>query len=128
MRIAISTDGGYVSEHFGRCPAFTILDIEGGKTSNVTEINNPGHAPGFIPQFLNEKGVNHIVCGGVGAKASGLFQELGIKTIAGVSGSIADVISKLEQGTLKGGESLCKPGAGRGYGIEKTVCDHAHED
>jgi hypothetical protein len=26
MRVAISTDGDYVSEHFGRCPNFTVLD------------------------------------------------------------------------------------------------------
>ena len=32
MRIAISTDGRYVSPHFGRCPSFTLVDIENGKT------------------------------------------------------------------------------------------------
>ncbi|MGB2705850.1 MAG: NifB/NifX family molybdenum-iron cluster-binding protein, partial [Candidatus Omnitrophota bacterium] len=31
MKIAISTDGEFVSPHFGRCPDFTILDIENGK-------------------------------------------------------------------------------------------------
>ena len=28
MKIAISTDGDFVSAHFGRCPSFTIVDIE----------------------------------------------------------------------------------------------------
>jgi hypothetical protein len=51
-----------------------------------------------------------------------------MEAIAGVSGKICDVIYKLENGALEGGESLCKPGAGRGYGVEKTVCDHPHED
>ena len=31
MKIAISTDGQYVSPHFGRCPTFTILEIENNK-------------------------------------------------------------------------------------------------
>jgi predicted Fe-Mo cluster-binding NifX family protein len=128
MRVAISTDGDYVSEHFGRCPNFTILDLEKGKVIERKSIDNPGHSPGFIPQFMNERGVKLIICGGMGARASGMFEELGIETIAGVSGKINDVISKLEKGTLEGGESLCKPGAGRGYGVEKTVCDHPHED
>lgn len=128
MRVAISTDGDFVSEHFGRCPIFTILDIEGGKAVNRKSIDNPGHSPGVIPQFLNEKGVKLIVCGGMGARALGLFEELGIESIAGVSGKINEVIAKLEEDTLEGGESLCKPGAGRGYGVEKTVCDHPHED
>jgi len=128
MIVAISTDGDYVSEHFGRCPNFTILDVEKGRVIERKLIDNPGHSPGLIPQFMNEKGVKLIVCGGMGARAVGMFEELGIDTIAGVSGKINDVISKLEEGNLEGGESLCKPGAGRGYGVEKTVCDHPHED
>jgi len=31
MKIAISTDSGFVSEHFGRCPSFTIVEITDGK-------------------------------------------------------------------------------------------------
>ena len=126
MRIAISTDGRYVSPHFGRCPSFTLVDIENGKTVKRIEVGNPGHSPGYIPQFLHEKGVKQIVCGGMGARAQGFFEEMGIKTIMGVEGSIDEVIEKLEKGTLEGGESSCTPGAGRGYGVEKTECDHAH--
>ena len=128
MRIAISTDGNHVSQHFGRCPVFTILDIEGTKVVNRNTLNNPGHSPGVIPQFLNDEGVKLIVCGGMGARAAGLFEELGMEAITGVTGKIDDVIAELEKGTLEGGESLCKPGDGRGYGVEKTVCDHPHED
>jgi predicted Fe-Mo cluster-binding NifX family protein len=128
MRVAISTDGDFVSEHFGRCSIFTVLDIEEGKAINRKSIGNPGHSPGVIPQFLNKKGVQLIVCGGMGAKAVSLFEELGIQAIAGISGTINDIIVKLEKGTLEGGESFCKPGAGRGYGVEKTVCDHTHDD
>ena len=127
MRIAISTDGRYVSPHFGRCPSFTLVDIENGKAVKRVEIENPGHEPGFIPQFLHQKGVKQIVCGGMGARAQGFFEEFGIVTTMGVDGSIDEVIGKLEKGLLKGGESLCSPGAGKGYGIEKSECDHAHE-
>jgi len=128
MRIAISTDGNYVSEHFGRCPEFTILDIEDGKALNRRSINNPGHSPGAIPQFLNNEGVNLIVCGGMGARAMGFFDEFGIDAMTGIAGKIDDVILELQDGKLKGGRSLCTPGAGRGYGIDKTECDHPHED
>ncbi|MBA1336952.1 MAG: hypothetical protein HPY66_3388 [Firmicutes bacterium] len=57
MRIAISTDRRHVSPHFGRCPSFTLVDIENGKTLKRVEVENPGHSPGYIPQFLHEKGV-----------------------------------------------------------------------
>ncbi len=127
MRIAISTDGDLVSAHFGRCPSFTLVDIEKGKTVHKEMLNNPGHEPGFIPRFLHQKGAECIVCGGMGARATNFFSEFGIETIMGVSGKVADVIGKLETGSLQGGASLCKPGAGKGYGVEKSECDHPHE-
>ena len=127
MRIAIATDGEYVSPHFGRCPSYTLIDVENKKTVNRFEVDNPGHSPGYIPQFLHEKGVKMIVCGGMGVRAQGFFAELGIETVVGVEGRIEDIIHQLEQDTLKGGESLCAPGAGKGYGVEKTECDHPNE-
>ena len=128
MRVAISTDGDLVSAHFGRCPSFTLVDIENGKVTKRMEVENPGHHPGFIPQFLHKKGVECIVAGGMGMRATSFFEEFGIKTIVGISGEINGIIEQLKKGTLKGGESLCKPGSGKGYGIEKTECDHPHEE
>ena len=127
MRVAISTEGEYVSAHFGRCPCFTLVDIESGKVITRTEVTNPGHQPGAIPQFLHQHGVNCIIAGGMGARATAFFEEFRIQTIVGVSGKIDEVVERLAQGALTGGESLCKPGAGKGYGIEKEACDHPHE-
>jgi len=128
MRVAISTDGDFVSAHFGRCPSFTIVHIENNKIIKTEVVNNPGHQPGAIPQFLHEKEVNCIIAGGMGMRATGFFNEFGIQAIVGISGKISGVIEKLLKGTLEGGESLCKPGAGKGYGIEKTICDHPNEE
>ena len=124
MKVAISTDNNYVSAHFGRCPHFTIVQIDGQKIVEKETIDNPGHQPAFLPEYLSDLGVNCIIAGGMGRRATALFSEKGIQTIVGVSGSIDEVIEKLVQGTLKGGESLCKPGSGKGYGIEKSECDH----
>ena len=128
MRVAISTDGDYVSAHFGRCPSFTIVNIENGKVAKKEMVENPGHQPGFIPQFLHQKGVECIIAGGMGMRATGLFNELGIQAIVGVSGKIDDVVEKLQKGTLEGGESLCRPGSGKGYGLDKAQCDHPDKD
>ncbi len=127
MRIAISTEGDAVSAHFGRCPVFTIVDIEKGVVVKKEEIANPGHHPGFLPEFLHGKGVDCIIAGGMGQRAVQLFDDEGIKVIVGISGSIEDVVNEVSNGTLVGGESLCKPGAGKGYGLDKTVCDHSNE-
>lgn len=127
MRVAISTDGDLVSAHFGRCPTFTIVDIDNGNIVRKETLENPGHQPGFIPQFLHEKGVECIVCGGMGRRATGFFSEYGIETILGITGRIDEVLDKIQKGTLKGGESLCRPGSGKGYGLDKTECDHPEE-
>jgi predicted Fe-Mo cluster-binding NifX family protein len=82
-----------------------LVDFEEGKVVNEVEVENPGHAPGYIPQFLHEKGVRQIVCGGMGMRAQGLFAEFGIETFLGVEGSINSVIEKLEQGLLESKES-----------------------
>jgi predicted Fe-Mo cluster-binding NifX family protein len=127
MRIAISTDGELVSGHFGRCPSFTLVDIEEGQVVRKTTLANPGHQPGLIPQFLHQNGIQCIIAGGMGMRATGFFQELGIQTIIGVQGNIDDIIKQIQEGTLKGGESLCRPGDGKGYGVEKKECDHPNE-
>jgi len=124
MKIAISTNGEGVSAHFGRCPEFTIVEIENGKVAGKEVIPNPGHHPGFLPQFFSERGVEAIVAGGMGPRAQDLFGEMGIQTVMGVAGSVNEAIEKIADGTIEGGESLCRPGSGKGYGIDKTECDH----
>ena len=88
MIIAISTDSGFVSAHFGRCPSFTIAEIIEGKVLKIEELSNPGHHPGFLPNFLAERGVKYIICGGMGGRAQGLFSEKEISLIVGVTGKV----------------------------------------
>ena len=128
MKIAISTDGAFVSQHFGRCQVYTIVEINSGKAANVEKVPNPGHSPGAIPEYLNKKGVNIIICGGIGPRAIGFFSEYRIEVIAGITGKVDNVIAEYIAGTLVGGESNCSTGAGRGYGIDKAVCDHTHKN
>jgi predicted Fe-Mo cluster-binding NifX family protein len=127
MKIAISTDRGFVSEHFGRCPSFTLVEIEDGRVVSREEIRNPGHNPGYLPQFFSERGVTCIVAGGMGRRAMQFFSQFGIDWILGAQGPLDDVIDQLAKGTLEYGESTCAPGRGRGYGVEKNACDHPED-
>lgn len=124
MKIAIASDNGYISEHFGRCPSYTLVDIEGKEIKNKEVVDNPGHEPGRIPAFLNEKGVKVIVAGGMGPRAVGFFQEYGIEVIIGARGLVNDAITAYLNGQLRSGQSTCTEGGGKGYGLDKTVCDH----
>ena len=129
MKIAISSDSGKVSPHFGRAPEFTFVTIENNEVVEKIVLQNPGHAVGTIPHFINEQGAKFMIAGGMGHRAQGFFNQYGIEVIIGVTGSIDDVITKILDGTLEGGESICSPGGGKGYGVEKihTEADDNHE-
>ena len=119
MKIAISTDSGMVSQHFGRCPEFTIIEIIKNKLIKKEIIKNPGHKTGFLPKYFNEQGIKCVIAGGAGFRAQQFFNEFGVQLIVGIQGKVDDVIDKLLKGKIKSKESLCKPGKGKGYGIEK---------
>ena len=127
MKVAVSTDGTRVSEHFGRCPSFTIAVVEGGRVLEEEVIDNPGHHPGFLPEFLRKRGVDWIVAGGMGARARELFGQHDIETVLGIGGEVSVVLAQLAAGTLAGCDNLCQPRAGKGYGVDKSVCDHGEE-
>lgn len=120
MKVAISTDQGYVSAHFGRCSSYTIFEIKEGQVLNREEIPNPGHEPGFLPQFLSEKGVNCIIAGGMGPRAQSLFSEKNIESIIGVQGPVDEVIEKFSNQELEVGEDLC----GHKHGILEHSAHH----
>ena len=121
-RFAISTDGDHVSPHFGRCTSYTIIDLEDGKVLAREVINNPGHEPNFLPQYLHKGGVNAIVAGGMGPRAQNLFREVGIDVYLGAEGTIDNVVLQLQKGTLVAGESSCNHEHGSG----DRNCDHHH--
>ncbi len=133
MIIAISSDSGRVSAHFGRAPSFTFVEInENNEVVEIRELNNPGHAVGTIPAFVNEQGAKCMITGGMGQRAIQFFNQYGIEVITGVDGDIKEVIKKMLDGTLEGGESICSPGGGKGYGVDKIhteaddASDHHH--
>jgi predicted Fe-Mo cluster-binding NifX family protein len=121
-KIAIAVDGKVVSDHFGRCPSFVLIDLDNQKVVHKEELVNPGHRTGFLPEFLAQRGVQTIICGGMGRRAIDLFAAKGIKPIVGITGEMNKVVDQYIQGQLKEGDSHCQPGAGKGYGIEKE--DH----
>ncbi len=107
MKVAVSTDGAYVSAHFGRCPEYTIFDIEDGKIKERKVIPNPGHEPGFLPGYLGKMGIDCIICGGMGPRAQELFAQQNVKTLIGIEGLVDEVIKLYIKGELVSGKSTC---------------------
>ena len=107
MKIAVAVDQGKVSEHFGHCEAFCLFEMEGSKVINEEQVANPGHQPGFLPNFLNDLGVKVVIAGGMGQGAKDIFIEKGITVIVGVSGEAQKVVVSYQNGELKEEESTC---------------------
>ena len=116
MKVAISTNNDKVANHFGRCPSYTLVDIENQQVTSRKIVENPGHAPGAIPKFLNELGCDVIIAGGMGRRAQGYFDGFNIKCVVGVHGEIEQVIEDILNDDLEIGESTCDHGEGKGSG------------
>lgn len=108
MKIAIASEGNMVTEHFGHCENFNIFEVDNDQIVKSESIPNPGHKPGFLPNFLNDIGVNVIISGGMGAGAIDIFNEKGIKVITGARGQAQDVAKAYLQGILQSSGSVCQ--------------------
>ncbi|OYT54649.1 MAG: dinitrogenase iron-molybdenum cofactor biosynthesis protein [Candidatus Altiarchaeales archaeon ex4484_2] len=123
MRIAVPSNGErgmdeLVGEHFGRVPAYTIVEDQ---TKKVDIIPNKSHhtgGRGYPPELLHEKGVDVMVCSSLGRRAIDLFQEKGIRVYVGASGLVRDAIEQWETGKLVEAtdKNACERHAFRGSG------------
>lgn len=107
MKIAVASEGKMVTEHFGHCEGFNIFDTENGKIVKSEFIPNPGHKPGFLPNFLNDKGVNVIISGGMGGGAIDIFNEKNIEVIVGATGAAEAAVNSYLKGELQSTGSVC---------------------
>lgn len=94
-----------VSEHFGRCSHFTLVDIEASEIKSVSTIDNPyahSHAPGQVPQFVHEHGANVMLAGGLGHRAITFFEQYGIQVATGAQGTVQHTVQAYLAGQLNG--------------------------
>ena len=124
MRIAVSTDDNngldsVVSPHFGRCPYYVLVDIEGQEVRRVNAVANPyygHHQPGQVPGFIQNQGADVMLAGGMGRRAIALFQQCGIQAVTGATGSVRHALEQYLGGALQGAEPC------------RESIEHAHED
>ncbi len=107
MKIAVASENGMVTEHFGHCESFIVFDVENNQIIKDETIANPGHKPGFLPNFLNDMGVHVIISGGMGGGAIEIFNEKGIEVIVGAAGNAKTAAQQYLQGMLTSTGSVC---------------------
>ena len=119
IRIAVSADDGsgldsVVSPHFGRCPYFIVIDLDGTEVQQVTAVDNPyrgHHQPGQVPRFIREQGADVMLTGGMGMRAISLFEHFGIEAVTGAFGTVRRSLEQYLGGALEGAQP-CRESVG----------------
>ena len=110
MRIAIPVVEGKLSQHFGHCETFAIVDTDGDSRQvlNRKDLTPPRHEPGVLPTWLHGEGVNVIIAGGMGQRAQQLFAQNQIEVVVGAPAeSPENLVSAYLNNTLQAGENIC---------------------
>ena len=100
MKIAITYDNGQIFQHFGRTEKFKIYDVDNGEIKESFVVDTDGQGHGALAEFLRQKGVDALICGGIGGGACELLSQAGIKIYGGASGSCDEAANALLRGTL----------------------------
>ena len=100
MKIAVTHNNGEIFQHFGKSEQFNIYCIENNKiiSSEVVDTNGTGH--GALAGFLKDRGVEAIICGGIGSGAVNALADAGIKVYGGVSGNADKAAEALAEDKL----------------------------
>ena len=95
MRIAIPYENGNIFQHFGRSEAFKFYDVDGGAVTATAVVSTNGSGHGALAGFLMQRGVDTLICGGIGGGAQMALAEAGIKLYGGVSGEADAAVNAL---------------------------------
>jgi len=108
MRYAMPTADGALVMHFGHADRFTFVDVNEGVIGAVREASPPPHAPGVLPAWCKENGVDIVIAGGMGSRAQSLFAARGIQVVVGAPAEAPEeLVRRHLSGTLAPGTNVC---------------------
>ena len=127
MKIAVTYENGQVFQHFGHTGQFKVYEVADGKvvSSAVLPTNGSGH--GALAGFLRERGVDTLICGGIGGGARTALAEAGITLYPGASGEADAQVAALLAGSLSyEPDTVCAhhEGHGEGHDCGSHSCGH----
>ncbi len=110
MKIAIPTNNGRLSAHFGHCEKFAIVETDSAskKITGIEYFAPPAHEPGVLPSWLSESGVEIIIAGGMGNRAQQLFDQYKIGVQVGAADATPEeIVTDYLAGKLQTGDNVC---------------------
>ena len=105
-----------VSEHFGHCEVFTVVDVEDGKIVKAWPISNDDegqeHTCALPVQRVAGEGVEHMIVGGIGQGPLTVFSQFNINVYSGAAGTVEETVKRFIAGTLADtdSKSVCQGG------------------
>ena len=100
MRIAVTYENGNVFQHFGHTEEFKVYEVEDGKVTGTEIVGSNGSGHGALASLLDDKGIDVLICGGIGGGAQAALAEKGIELCAGAEGDADEAVKAYLRGEL----------------------------
>ena len=113
MKIAVTYENGQVFQHFGHTQQFKIYEVAGDKITGTEVIDTNGNGHGALAGFLMQRGVDTLICGGIGGGAQVALAQAGIQVYPGIQGDADQAAQAFAKGELKQNT--------------QATCNHHHE-
>jgi predicted Fe-Mo cluster-binding NifX family protein len=116
MKVCIPTLNGAgqlseVCDHFGSAPYFTIYDLQTDEYETVNNSeHNHEHGTCHPMDSLKDKGIEAVICRGLGRRALQKLNQSGVKVFRTERSTVSDVIEDFSKGRQEeiGPESACQ--------------------
>ncbi|MEQ2371927.1 FKBP-type peptidyl-prolyl cis-trans isomerase [Blautia sp. CLA-JM-H16] len=113
MKIAATYDNGSIFQHFGKTEFFKVYEVKDNKIVSSEVIGSNGTGHGALAGLLAERGIQVLICGGIGGGAQAALAEAGIELCSGAQGDADAAVEAYLKGELES------------TGVN---CDHHHEE
>ncbi len=100
MKIAVTYENGQVFQHFGHTEAFKIYETADKAVTGSEVVSTNGSGHGALAGFLQAKGVEVLLCGGIGGGARIALAQAGIQVYPGVVGEADAAVQAFLADTL----------------------------
>lgn len=101
MKIAVTYESGLIFQHFGHTSEFKIYEVRDQDVIASHIVSAEGFGHGALAGFLQQQGVDILICGGIGGGAQMALANAGVRLYGGVCGDADDAVQAFLSGELE---------------------------
>lgn len=100
MKIAVTYENGTVFQHFGHTEQFKVYQVEDGRVTGTEILDTNGSGHGALAGFLQDAGVEALICGGLGMGARNALAQAGVTLTGDADAAVQALLAgRLAYGT-----------------------------